>query len=131
VSGNAELFQFVPRVVHSGFVHVSTAGSSLAKRWAVLREKHLIVFGENRKQVVFEVELTMATCQLDFSGSDDFRLVVTTTSERIVMMTHSLCERNVWLALILPLNTVVAEENELIYQAEAIITSTSFFVNSE
>jgi hypothetical protein len=132
VAGNVELFQFVPRVVHSGFLYVGTVGSTLSKRWVLLREKSLIVFGENRKQVLFEVELTMATCEPDFSSNtDDFRFVVTTANERTVMMTHSLCERNVWLKLIAPLNTIVAEENELINQAEAIITSTSFFVNSK
>ena len=131
VAGNVDLFQFVPRVVHSGFLHVGSVGNTLAKRWVLLREKSLIVFGENRKQVLFEVELAMATCEPDFSTNDDFRFVVTTTNERIVMMTHSLCERNVWLKLVAPLNTIVAEENELINQAEAIITSTSFFVNSQ
>ncbi len=130
-AGNVELYQFVPRVVHSGFLHLGAVGSALAKRWVLLREKSLIVFGENRKQVLFEVELTMATCEPEYSGNDDFRFVVTTTNERIVMMTHSVCERNVWLKLIVPMNTIVAEENELINQAEAIITSTSFFVNSE
>jgi hypothetical protein len=131
VAGNTELYQFVPRVVHSGFLNVGAVGSALVRRWVVLREKSLIVFGENRKQVLFEVELTMATCEPDYLSNEDFRFVVTTTNERTVMMTHSVCERNVWLKLIVPMNTVVAEENELINQAEAIITSTSFFVNSE
>lgn len=55
---------------------------------------------------------------------------VTTATERLWIMTYSIVERNMWVDLLAPLNTVVAEENELITQAEAIITSTSFFSNN-
>ena len=130
--GHAEFFQFVPRVVHSGFVNVSVgSNAAMTRRWVVLREKSLIVMTDNRKQVLHEVELTSATCEPDFSSSDEFRFVVTTVNERFAMMTFSLCERSMWLQLIVPLNTIVYEENELIQQAEAIIVSCSYFVNSE
>jgi hypothetical protein len=35
----------------------------------------------------------------------------------------------VWLELLSPLNALVREENELIMQAEAIISSTSYHAN--
>jgi hypothetical protein len=40
-------------------------------------------------------------------------------------------EQNVWMQLLVPLTTIVSEENQLIEQAEAIIVSTSYFINSE
>jgi hypothetical protein len=130
-SGYNEIFHFVPRVVHSGFVNVSTAGATFVRRWVVLREKSVIVFAENRKLIQSEIELTMATCEADVLNSTEHehRFVLTTATERIVMMTSSSYERDVWLNLIRPLNTVISEENELINQAEAIITSCSFYLH--
>ncbi len=46
-----------------------------------------------------------------------------------MMMSHSSAERDTWLDLMYPLNAVVGEENELIQQAEAIISSTTYHAN--
>ncbi len=57
-----ELFQFVPRVVHSGFVYVGGAGN-WTRRWAVLREYSLLLFNETkRQQLLSETSLPVATC---------------------------------------------------------------------
>jgi hypothetical protein len=59
-----DFFQFVPRVLHSGFVYVSTHVGGIggySRRWVVLRETSLIFNHENKKQLIFEIDLSHAT----------------------------------------------------------------------
>ena len=152
-----DFFQFVPRLVHSGYVFVTqSAGSAgFTRKWVVLREKSLLFYHENRRQLQFEVELTLAWAEaLDHHsnlsaldgigglGSSSNNLMthnnepsspqwlIVTPTQRITCLTTSPVEQQTWLQLIVALTTVVSEENQIIEQAEAIIVSTSFFINS-
>jgi hypothetical protein len=97
-SSYPDILQFVPRVVHSGYVHVSVGGGTFARKWVVLREKSVIVFAENRKLQQFEIEMTAATCEMDNSSANlsgstasneiEYRFVLTTAAERIVLLTY-------------------------------------------
>lgn len=124
------LMQVVPRVAHSGFVYAG-APNNWVRRWAVLRETVLLLFHETKKQQqVAEIKLTVATCQVQPGGGEDtFLWAVTTPHERLLLMSHSNAERDLWVDLMAPVNTVVGEENELLMQAEAIIASTTYHAN--
>lgn len=142
--GPSELFQFVARIHHNGFVYVTpnaattpNRGQVWTKRWLVLRENSLLFFNEQKRQLISEVPMSIATVIADdrssHQGSSDnvgYHWTITTPTERVYLTNHSLVERDTWLGLLVPLNTIVGEENEILEQCEAIITSTSFWINN-
>lgn len=136
-ANGVEWLQFVPSVVHSGFAYVGDVGTWV-RRWLVLREASLLVFNENRKQQVSEVQLTRASVDrvvadgrhnITELARDQYAFYLTTPAERVMIMMNSLSECDLWVEYILPLNAMVHEENELIQQAEAIICSTTYHAN--
>ncbi len=59
-AGDVEWCQFVPRVIHAGFVYVGGPGNWV-RRWATLRETTLQLHHDSKRQLVSELDLLTTT----------------------------------------------------------------------